>query len=328
VIIDSKFRPSWGLSNPHLQTILASKILKPPQVATKRERIELEDGDFIDINISLKEDRIPVAIFHGLAGCVESSYVQGVFGSLEAAGFRPVLMHWRGCSGEPNRLARAYHSGASDDIQWFTEYLARRFSGQPIYAIGYSLGANALLKYLGEASQHTPVAAAVAISPPLVLQVGATKLSQGLARIYQSYLLALMRKHHEAKRQRYPQLNLPEAGKNLNDFWKFDDAITAPLHGFDDVHDYYDRCSARQYLSDISIPTRIICAQDDPFFTPQILPTQAQLAAKTTLEISRYGGHVGFLGHDFDHKPTGSRRIGRWLDEHIARILTSFRDGM
>ena len=318
MIVDSEFSPSWWLSNPHLQTILASKVFKPAPVATLRERIELEDGDFIDINLSQQPAGDIVAIFHGLAGCVDSSYIQGVLGTLEAAGFRPVMMHWRGCSGEPNRLARAYHSGASDDIGWFIDYLQQRFAGQDIYALGYSLGANALLKYLGEAGAECSVRAAMAICPPLVLAEGANKLDSGLARNYQRYLLSLMRAQHERKRLAYPELALPAAVNSLDNFWKFDDAITAPLHGFNGVHDYYERCSARQFLPSIGAPTRILCASDDPFFTPAVLPAMDELSAMTTLEVSTNGGHVGFLSRE--------RGRRRWLDHHVAAVLNTFRN--
>lgn len=318
MIVESKFSPSWWLRNPHLQTILASKVFKPAEVQTLRERIELEDGDFIDINLSKKSTGDIVAIFHGLAGCWQSSYIQGVFGTLEVAGFRPILMHWRGCSGEPNRLSRAYHSGASDDIRWFIHYLQQRFTDQRIYALGYSLGANALLKYLGEAGSDSPVHAAMAICPPLVLAEGAKQLDTGLARNYQRYLISLMRAQHERKRLAYPDLQLRTADDSLNNFWKFDDAITAPLHGYDGVQDYYERCSARQFLPSIDTPARILCARDDPFFTPAIIPGADELSATTTLEISDTGGHVGFLGSE--------RTKRRWLDHHAATVLTDFRN--
>ncbi|MFK7995456.1 MAG: hydrolase [Granulosicoccus sp.] len=318
MIVESKFSPSWWLSNPHLQTIVASKVFKPNQIPTQRERIELGDEDFIDINLSRKSSGDIVALFHGLAGCIDSSYIQGVFGTLESAGFRPVLMHWRGCSGEPNRLSRAYHSGASDDIAWFINYLCQRFAGVDIYALGYSLGANALLKYLGESGSACPVRGAVAVCPPLVLSEGANKLNTGFARLYQRYLLSLMRAQHECKRLTYPQLGLREASPDLNTFWKFDDVITAPLHGFAGVDDYYTRCSARQFLPSITIPSHIVSALDDPFFTPDILPAKKELAKNTTLEISETGGHVGFLGQEPSNR--------RWLDGHAASILQQLRN--
>ena len=317
MIVDSKFSPSWWLSNPHLQTIVASKVFKPARTASTGERIELDDGDFIDINLSTRTHGSPVAIFHGLAGCVQSSYIQGVWRSLEAAGFRPVLMHWRGCSGEPNRLARSYHSGASDDVGWFIRYLQQRFAGETLYALGYSLGANALLKYLGEADASSALGGAMAVCPPLVLSEGAKRLDTGLARGYQRYLLGLMCAQHERKRARYPELQLPAATDALNNFWKFDDAITAPLHGYDGVHDYYRRCSARQFLPQIKVPTHMLCARDDPFFTTDILPEPSELASGTTLELSAHGGHVGFFGDRAGRK--------RWLDDHVANVLDAFR---
>ncbi len=313
-IIKSNFYPPYWLRNAHLQTIVASQLLKPGPVDSDRERVELPDGDFVDINLGRQPGDI-VAIFHGLAGSVQSSYIRGVFQTLQQAGFRPVLMHWRGCSGEPNRLPRAYHSGASDDIRWFVDYLSARFPDYRIYALGYSLGANALLKYLGESGSQSRLSGAMAVSPPLVLREGANKLNQGVARLYQSHLLRMMRIHHEQKRTLYPELELPAATRQLDSLWKFDDTITAPLHGFDGAMDYYQRCSARQFLPKIDTPTRILCAQDDPFFTPRILPESEELSKDTTLELSPTGGHVGFL--------QGRKR---WLDTHAANVLRQFRD--
>lgn len=315
-IIESTYTPARWLSNPHLQTIVASQLFKPAAIQTNHERLELPDGDFIDVNLSRQAQGEVVAIFHGLAGSVNSNYIRGVWKTLEQAGFRPMLMHWRGCSGEPNRLARAYHSGASDDIQWFIQHLQQRFPGVPLYALGYSLGANALLKYLGESGRDSGLSGAMAVSPPLVLQEGANQLNKGVARLYQQHLLRLMRRHHEMKRQRYPDLNLPPATRRLDSLWKFDDALTAPLHGFADAREYYERCSARQFLPGIRTPTHILCAYDDPFFTPRILPEASELTAETTLEVPRAGGHVGFL--------QGRKR---WLDTHVAQVLSSLRAG-
>lgn len=316
-IIESSYTPARWLSNPHLQTILASQLFRPPAIETDQERVELADGDFIDINLSRRQQGDIVAIFHGLAGSINSNYIRGVWLALEAAGFRPALMHWRGCSGEPNRLPRAYHSGASDDIQWFIDLLHQRQPQVPIHALGYSLGGNALLKYLGESGSDTPLQGAMAVSPPLVLKEGAEQLDTGVSRLYQRHLLRLMRRHHECKRERYPQLNLPAATRRLDSLRKFDDALTAPLHGFADAAEYYERCSARQFLPRIRVPTHILCAYDDPFFTPRILPEASELASGTCLEVPRSGGHVGFL--------QGRKR---WLDTYISQVLSGFRQGV
>jgi len=316
VISKSKFSPRWWLRNPHLQTIVASKFAKSPSIESDAERIELKDGDFLDINWSKKNTGPWVCIFHGLAGSINSVYAKAVFAQLETHGMRPVFMHWRGCSGEPNRLARSYHSGATEDIHFLINLVHQRFPTDRLYAIGYSLGANALLKYLGEQSQRCQLSGAIGVCPPLVLSVGADKLNTGITRGYQRYLLAAMRKHHEAKRERYPNLNLPEATKALDNFWKFDDALTAPLHGFKDVHDYYTRCSARQYLATIALPTHILYALDDPFFTTDVVPKDSELGASVALELSQYGGHVGFIGDTSQQD---------WLAKHLCVVLQQFQ---
>lgn len=313
-IIKSQFSPSWLLRNAHAQTVLASKIFKPEKFETIRERIEMPDGDFTDIEQPKGSSQHVVALFHGLAGSVESPYIQGALATLSSRGFHPILMHWRGSSGEPNRLARAYHSGASDDIQWFVDFLANRYKSAKLYAVGYSLGGNALLKYLGEQGSTSPLTGAMAVSPPLVLAEGASKLNTGVARVYQRYLLDLLRTQHEKKRLLYPNLNLPVASPSLNTFWKFDDALTAPLHGYDGVNDYYKRCSARQFLPNITTATHILSARDDPFFTKAILPAEHELSSSTVMEIANHGGHVGFLDNS-----------KRWLDEHVAQTLDSFK---
>jgi len=224
-------------------------------------------------------------------------------------------MHWRGCSGEPNRLERSYHSGATDDIGFMVELLQQRFPGGPISAIGFSLGANALLKYLGEQGSHCALKSAVAVCPPLVLQVGANKLNKGIGRGYQRFLIGLMREQIDAKNALYPNLNLPEVDDSNDNFWKIDNTYTAPVHGFKDVHDYYTQCSARQYLKNISAPTHIIYAIDDPFFTKEVIPTEAELSKSVTLELPKHGGHVGFISGSVPFKPT------YWLDGRIVEVL-------
>jgi len=284
-------------------------------VDANAERLELSDGDFLDINWSKKDSGPLVCIFHGLAGSIESAYVKAVFFALENRGFRPVFMHWRGCSGEPNRLARSYHSGATDDIHRLVELVQHRFPDTPVFAVAYSLGANALLKYLGEQNTKCQLNGAVCICPPLVLSIGADKLNSGVTRAYQKYLITPMRAHHEAKRRHYPELDLPPATSDLNNFWKFDDALTAPLHGFRDVHDYYEKCSSRQFLGAIATETLIVYALDDPFFTPAVLPSASELSPQITLELSKHGGHVGFIGDANDPD---------WLSNRICTAIEGF----
>lgn len=312
MITKSHFKPHWWLRNPHLQTIVASKFLKRPKVEFEAERLELDDGDFIDLCWSKRKQGDIVCIFHGLAGCIDSAYAKSVFVALEKNGLRPVFMHWRGCSGEPNRLSTSYHSGATNDIHTLVKLVKKRHPSTPVHAVGYSLGANALLKYLGEKNVSCELSAAVCVCPPLVLRIGANKLNSGITKGYQKYLLKLTAAQHEVKRKRYPQLHLAKVTTDLNTFWKFDNQFTAPLHGYNDVHDYYEKCSARQFLPKIDIPTHIIYALDDPFFTPAVLPDVSELNEHVELELSTYGGHVGFLGH------VGERD---WLSNRICAAL-------
>ncbi len=319
-----EFRPPWWLRNPHVQTILAARLLKPPLPTVTSERLELEDGDFLDLAHAhaVATPRATVCLFHGLAGCVSSAYVSGAINTLTASGYRVTLMHWRGCSGEPNRLARSYHSGATDDVNRLGQLLRQRFPDEPLAAVGWSLGGNALLVHLGQTGDASPFDAAVSICPPLVLSVGADKLDTGFTRIYQRHLLGLMRSQHEAKRCAYPELDLPPASPDLNTFWRFDNALTAPLHGYRDVHHYYSECSARKWLGGIAKPTRLLCAADDPFFTPAILPKASELAPGTTLDVPEHGGHVGFLGSTGSGRLAGApKRSRRWLDQYVAKVI-------
>lgn len=315
MIINSKFSPSWWLRNPHLQTLYASKLSKRPKISYDNERIELPDGDFLDVCWSRKQNRQFVLMLHGLTGSISSAYAQGAFSELENQGMQPVFMHWRGCSGEPNRLARSYHSGETRDIGFMVNLLKNRYPGTLISAVGFSLGANALLKYLGEQAAQSPLASAVAVCPPLVLKIGADKLNSGITRGYQRYLIGQMHKQITAKRAAYPDLKLPHLDNTVDNFWKIDNQFTAPVHGFKDVHDYYEKNSSRQFLRSVCTPTQIIYALDDPFFTPEVLPTEDELSNSVTLELANHGGHVGFIEGSVPFRPHF------WLDSRIPELI-------
>ncbi len=311
----SKFRPRWWLRNPHVQTIYASKLANVPNIDTLRERLELADGDFLDLNWSKKTAGPIICLFHGLAGCVDSAYARRAIYALETNGYRPVFMHHRGCSGEPNRLAKSYHSGHTEDITTMIATVRQRYPAERVGAVGYSLGANALLKYLGERGKNSALDAAVAVCPPLVLSTCADTINTGFARLYQRYLLALMHKQYVAKQRAYPELNLADLPRGLTNFWRFDDAVTAPLHGFKNVHDYYDQCSGRAFVPDIKTPTHILYALNDPFFSPSVLPTADELPDCVQLHTPQHGGHVGFLEH-----PAPAKYM-HWLDRRTVEWL-------
>jgi predicted alpha/beta-fold hydrolase len=191
-----------------------------------------------------------------------------------------------------------------------------------VYAVGYSLGANALLKYLAEDGTDCPLSLAVAISPPLVLAQAATRMNRGLSRVYQQVLVRQMQKAILAKRARYPAMDLPSDVRQLRTFFDFDNHVTAPLNGFRDVHDYYEQASSRPVLHAIRRPTHIIFARDDPFFTPACIPTAEELSAQVVFELSDHGGHVGFIATG----PRGGLRY--WLDERIAALLNATRQSV
>lgn len=314
----SPFKPPRGLANPHLQTIIAGALRPLPPLRHRIERLELEDGDFLDLvwcDANSRPGTPIVILLHGLGGGIESRYARGMMNALRACGWRAVLMLFRGQGSEPNRLPRSYHSGETGDICHVIETLRRREPGTPLAAVGYSLGGNVLVKYLGEQGSATPLCAAAAVSVPFDLAACATAIRTGFSRNYQRKLLKAMSFAVERK-FRSLQMPLPQPDlKQLKDFFAFDDAVTAPLHGFRDVHHYYAESSSGQYLHRIRIPTLIIHALDDPFMSPDIVPRPEQLAPSITLEVSDHGGHVGFIGR---------RESGRpyfWLESRIPEYL-------
>lgn len=315
-IVASAFRPAWWLPGPHAQTLFPFVARRRLAITPRRERLHLPDGDFLDLDWALAAPRQAplVLVLHGLEGSLQSHYAGGLLTSLNYAGLRAVLMNFRGCSGEPNRLPRSYHSGDTGDLDWVVRELRCREPDTGFAAIGFSLGGNVLLKWLGEYADCAPIQAAVAVSVPFSLAIAAERLDRGLSRFYQWYLLAKLRRSLLVKhRQMALPFELPDL-KSLRNFRSFDDAITAPLHGFRDVDDYYARASSRPFLKDIACPTLILHAADDPFMSPSVLPAAVELSAAVRLELSPRGGHVGFVAGDFGHPVY-------WLEQRINTFL-------
>ncbi|MBW2716939.1 MAG: hydrolase, partial [Deltaproteobacteria bacterium] len=293
---DDRFRPAWWLSNRHLQTIWPVFCRAPIRLHTRRERVELPDGDFLDIDWVGREGPI-VIVLHGLQGSAQSNYARGLLKQIEARGWRGALMHFRGCSGEANRLPRSYHSGETTDVDWFARELRRREPDTPLAGVAYSLGGNVLLKWLGESGTDNPLKAAVAVSIPFELGTAADSMELGFSRVYQWYLLHKLRKAVRAKMAN-GSFELPLSSAELNSFRsfrEFDHAVTAPLHGFRGDHDYYERCSSRQFVGRIETPTLVLNAADDPLMNAEIIPSSKERAASVACEVSANGGHVGFV---------------------------------
>jgi predicted alpha/beta-fold hydrolase len=315
-ITQSEFRPAWWLRNPHLQTLWPTFFRRRPELDLTPERVELADGDFLDLAWTRANGGPVVVLIHGLEGSLQSHYARSTLSALHRAGLRPVFMHLRGCGSEPNRLDRSYHSGASEDLAAVIDHIAERHGEPPAAAVGFSLGGNLLLKYLGERGAGSPLRAAVAVSVPYRLLECTRRLDRGLSRIYRRHLVERLQNSYRRKFACRPAPLAVDVGR-LNNFFDFDDRITAPLNGFDGAVDYYNRCSSRGFIAGIHTPTLLLHALDDPFMSPDTPPTLDELGPEVTLELACRGGHVGFVGGNIPG------RGKYWLDERIPAYLGS-----
>jgi predicted alpha/beta-fold hydrolase len=298
IIDHSSYRPPPLLSNGHLQTILPTLLRRVKAVRYRRERITTPDGDFIDLDWSRCGSRCLVILCHGLEGSSKAAYMRGMARAFNQAGWDVLAYNYRGCSGEINRRLRAYHSGATDDLAFVHCHLRQRYRYQAMGLVGFSLGGNLVLKYLGE--NHFPEAPpprwGVAISVPCDLESGARRLDRAANHLYCWRFLRTLKAKAQCKARRYPDhLN---AGRitAVHTIKAFDDLYTAPVHGFRDAKDYWRRCSARRFLDGIRVPTLVVNALNDPFLGPTCFPlAEARRNAMLFLETPRSGGHVGFL---------------------------------
>lgn len=312
-IVPAAFRPAWWLPGAHLQTMWPALTPRGLRVPIRRRRIELPDGDFIDVDWVGERGPI-VVVLHGLGGSSASHYARGILRTVASRGWRGALMHFRGCSGEANRLPRGYHAGETGDLHSFIAMLRQREPRTPLAAVGYSLGGNVLLKWLGEQGAAAPVRAAVAVSVPFDLANAAARLHRGFSRVYE---LRLLRSLQQGVARKAARLALPWDRRTIaaiKSLREFDERITAPLHGFRDADDYYARATCRPYLSGISTPTLAIHAADDPFMSPTAVPKAREFSAAITLELASRGGHVGFVGGE----PWAPRY---WLETRIPAFL-------
>ncbi len=316
MIKQSAYKPAWYLRNRHLQTILPN-IIHPKFPDVTKERIELSDGDFIDLHWSQTRSPKTLLILHGLEGSIHSPYARRIVNYCNQQQIAAVIMHFRGCSGEPNRLLRSYHSGETGDVQRIIEHLKTKGITE-IALLGYSLGGNVTLKYMGEAQTDPAVRCAIAVSVPFRLDLCATSMDIGFARVYQKSLLNRMIAKIQNKQHLLNEeiRQFPDPSR-MNNFWQFDHNFTAPIHGFDSAEHYYKSASCRQFLKGISKPTLILHARDDPFMSPEVLPDKDELARAVTLELSEHGGHVGFVSSKGITPDTWlQKRIHQFLIEH------------
>jgi len=313
------FKPNFTLKNRHLQTLYAPLFRKQTAPKVEIERFELSDGDFVDsfwYKHKPIDGRPIVTLFHGLAGSFDSPYIQGVMRALDKQGYASVLMHFRGCSGKENLLPRAYHSGETDDAKAWIDHLEKTYPNTSLHAVGYSIGGNMLLKLLGEEGKKTALKSAVSVSAPIDLDICAKAINRGFSKLYQRHLLKALKLTLIAKYDKFDMESLlhmrRDEVKKIKTIEEFDERYTAPINGFLSAADYYKKCSAKPFLKNIKVPTLIIHALDDPFMTQEVLPTYNDEVSDTvTLELSKHGGHVGFVG--------GScAKPNYWLEEKIA----------
>lgn len=312
-VISSRFRPPFFLREGHVQTILPVLWPRRVDVVFERERLELEDGDFLDLDW-LRQGRARLAIVsHGLEGSSAGGYIRGMAAALSAAGWDVLAWNFRGCSGEPNRLLRSYHSGETGDLGRVVRHAAS--GGSDMVLIGFSLGGNVTLKYLGEATPHRSVKAAVTISVPVDLASCARALDQRLGnRLYLRRFLASLIAKMEAKAVRFPREMDVGGIRSIQSFQEFDDRYTAPIHGFRDAADYWAQSSSRQFLPRIAVPTLLLSARNDPFLTPESFPAvEAENNPMLFLEAPDSGGHVGFLDLAGGMKPWSEGRALEFL---------------
>ncbi|MEE9493714.1 MAG: hydrolase [Gammaproteobacteria bacterium] len=316
MIIDSQFKPAWWLPEGHTQTIYPSLFRKTRLPQMRRERLELPDGDFIDLDWAPDNSGPLVLMLHGLEGSINSHYAAGLVSTLYKASMSVVFMHFRGCSGEPNRLSRSYHSGDTGDLNFMIDKLRDQYPGREIYVLGVSLGGNVLLKWLGETGSQSGINRAMAISVPFELGTVANCLEQGSSRIYQRYLLNKLLRSLNTKKQQVDMPLTTNDIRQLTTLRSFDEAVTAPLNGFKNANDYYTQSSCRRFIADIKTPTLILHAEDDPFMNPSVIPKVSELGDGVILEIAKHGGHVGFITGSLPMRPD------YWLDKRVLSFFS------
>ncbi|MCB1181909.1 alpha/beta fold hydrolase [bacterium] len=288
-----EYRPAWPFRNADAGTIIPSALRRVPALPYVRERVELPDGDFVDLDWSRVGAGRTALLCHGLEGNSERPYMRGMARALNAAGWDVAALNLRGCSAEPNRLARFYHNGATDDLRAVVAHL----DAPTLALVGFSLGGNLILNYLGEEPATVPdrVAAAIAVSAPVDLAGTAARLVAPRNRIYHDRFLRKLRRKIRAKAAARPGLVDPAGLARVRTLIDFDDLYTAPLHGFADAADYYERCSSGARLPAIRVPTLLLTAADDPLLGAGCFPAEAAgSSAAFHLLVTRWGGHNGF----------------------------------
>ena len=317
-LIDSTYRAPWGFANGHVQTIWPAVGRKVPAVAWWRERIDTPDGDFLDLDCAGNGVNRVAILSHGLEGHANQPYIRGMAHALMKRGWDVVAWNCRGCSGEMNRQLRFYHSGSSDDLNTVLEHVLASERWRQVSLVGFSLGGNQTMKLLGELGETVDdrVVGAVAFSVTCDLAASSVRLGEWQNRIYMARFMKTLRQKVITKERMFPgQLDL-EGLDEVQTFKQFDDRYTAPLHGFANAEDYWEKCGSVRFLNAIRVPTLLVNALDDPFLAGRCFPeAEARGNPHFWLETPRRGGHVGFVTRGGDGEYWSETRAGAFLDE-------------
>lgn len=307
---DSKsFKATWWAFNSHVHTVISS-FSEVKQVQVEKVEIDTPDEDFLELDvIDLKNTKPVVALFHGLEGSSQRFYIRNLMHDLKEAGYSSVALNFRGCGSRLNNQRRFYHSGETSDYRLLFDWVSKTFPLTPIFAVGFSLGGNALIKSLGEQGSHHLVQKAVAVSPPYDLKAGSLNLEHGFNKVYAYRFLRTLSKKLEEKRIHYP--SLPKFSGNT--IYEFDDQVTAPVHGFDSADHYYETCSSKEFLGNVSKPLFLIHSKEDTLCPLKFAPFRV-IEENPSIEtiFTNKGGHVGFISSQKN-----------WLNETILSYLLS-----
>jgi len=309
----SNYRPPPLLTNGHLQTVLPWLLRRVPGVRYQRERIPTPDGDFLDLDWAPAGASRLVVVCHGLEGSSRAAYVRGMLRAFRRRGWDGLALNFRGCSGEPNRRLRSYHSGATEDLATALDHVVRTRRYRRLALVGFSLGGNLVLKYLGERGGDLPqgLGPSAAVSVPCDLAGSSARMAAPGNRLYMFRFLRTLCRKARDKARRFPGALPAGDFVGLRTFREFDDRYTAPAHGFRDAAHYWAACSSRRFLAGIRVPTLLVNAANDPFLSPGCFPTaEAAASPHVLLEIPASGGHVGF--------PTATLAGDYWHERRVA----------
>lgn len=315
------YRAPWWLPGGNLQTLYSALCVPQPKVQFQRSIWDTPDGDIVAVDeVAGPADAPLVVLFHGLEGGAQSHYARSLMAEIQRRNWRGIVPHFRGCGGLKNRLPRAYHSGDTTEIEWMLGRIKTIAGTAPLFAVGVSLGGNALLKWAGESGSPAAevLRAIVAVSVPYELAATGDHLARGLNRIYTWNFLRTLKHNARRKLKIFPGIFDEAAMERARNMREFDDAVTAPLHGFRDVDDYWARASSKLALRHIQVPTRLIHARNDPFTPVKILPTANDVSVHVSFDFSDDGGHCGFVAGPF---PGRLKILPRKITDYFAQYL-------